>query len=76
MFSEELARAIVAERTHKATLRVDDTLLTVRPIEITDVDRLARMTGLIAGQDLTHVPGLFRELVQLLTGQAAEHESG
>lgn len=44
MFSEDLARAILAERAQKTTLRVDNTVLTVRPIEITDVDRLARMT--------------------------------
>ena len=35
---------------------------------------LVRMTGPISGQDLPHVPGLFRDLVQLLTGQTAEHE--
>ncbi len=52
MFSEELARAIVAERTQKATLQVDDTLLTVRPIEITDVDRLARMTGRLSARSI------------------------
>jgi GNAT superfamily N-acetyltransferase len=45
MFSEEMARVILAERARKATLRVDGTVLTIRPIEITDVDRLARMTG-------------------------------
>jgi GNAT superfamily N-acetyltransferase len=44
MFSEDMARAIVAERAQKTTMRVDGTVLTVRPIEITDVDRLARMT--------------------------------
>jgi GNAT superfamily N-acetyltransferase len=44
MFSEELARAILAERTRKSTLRVDQTVLAIRPIELTDVDRLARMT--------------------------------
>jgi GNAT superfamily N-acetyltransferase len=44
MFSEELARAIIAERERKTTLRVDNAVLTIRPIEITDVDRLARMT--------------------------------
>jgi GNAT superfamily N-acetyltransferase len=44
MFSEDMARAIVADRARKSTLRVDGTVLTIRPIEITDVDRLARMT--------------------------------
>jgi GNAT superfamily N-acetyltransferase len=43
LFTEELARAILAERAQKTTLRVDDTVLIIRPIEITDVDRLARM---------------------------------
>ena len=43
MFSEDLARAVVAERMRKTTFRVDGAELTVRPIEITDVDRLARM---------------------------------
>ena len=35
---------------------------------------LIRMTGPVSGQDLPHVPGLFRDLVQLLTGQAAGHQ--
>jgi GNAT superfamily N-acetyltransferase len=44
MFSEDMARAIVADRARKTTLRVDGTDLTIRAIEITDVDRLARLT--------------------------------
>jgi GNAT superfamily N-acetyltransferase len=44
MFSEDLARAILAERARKTTLRVDEAVLMIRPIEITDVDRLERMT--------------------------------
>jgi GNAT superfamily N-acetyltransferase len=44
MFSEDLARAILAERARKTTLRVDEAVLTIRPIEIMDVDRLERMT--------------------------------
>ena len=52
MFTGELARAILAERAQKTTLRVDDTVLTIRPIEITDVDRLARMARRLSPKSL------------------------
>lgn len=53
MFTEDLARAILAERAQKTTLRVDGTVLTVRPIEITDVERLARMTRRLSAKSLS-----------------------
>ena len=51
MFNEQFARAVVAERGHDrdlkvratAILHVDETALDVRPVEISDIDRLARM---------------------------------
>jgi GNAT superfamily N-acetyltransferase len=52
MFSEDLARAILAERARKTTLRVEEALLTIRPIELTDVDRLARMTGRLSPKSI------------------------
>lgn len=66
MFNEAFVRAVVAERVRDRELRlrtraapigseimsVDHASLAVRPIEITDVDRLARMFGRLSGESV------------------------
>jgi GNAT superfamily N-acetyltransferase len=52
MFSEDLARAILAERTRKATVAIEHHRLTIRPVEVTDVDRLERMSHRLAPRRL------------------------
>jgi hypothetical protein len=66
MFNEAFVRAVVAERArdrdfklrgrqdplNREILRVDHTTLAVRPIEITDVDRLARMFGRLSRESV------------------------
>jgi GNAT superfamily N-acetyltransferase len=52
MFSEDLARAILAERTRKATVAIEHHRLTIRPVELTDVDRLDRLSRRLAPRTL------------------------
>jgi GNAT superfamily N-acetyltransferase len=52
MFSEDLARAILAERTRKATVAIEHHRLTIRPVELTDVDRLDRLSRRLAPRNL------------------------
>jgi GNAT superfamily N-acetyltransferase len=52
MFSEDLARAILAERTRKATVAIRQRELTIRPVELTDVDRLDRLSRRLAPRSL------------------------
>lgn len=52
MFSEDLARAILAERTRKATIAIRERQLTIRPVELTDVDRLDRLSRRLAPRTL------------------------
>jgi GNAT superfamily N-acetyltransferase len=52
MFSEDLARAILAERTRKATVAIEHHRLQIRPVELTDVDRLDRLSRRLAPRRL------------------------
>jgi GNAT superfamily N-acetyltransferase len=52
MFSEDLARAILAERTRKATVAIRQRELTIRPVELSDVDRLERLSCRLAPRTL------------------------
>jgi GNAT superfamily N-acetyltransferase len=52
MFSEDLARAILAERTRKATIAIRERELTIRPVELSDVDRLDRLSRRLAPRTL------------------------
>ncbi len=45
MFSEDLARAILAERTRKATVAIEHHRLTIRPVEVT-VDEAWQRRGI------------------------------
>jgi GNAT superfamily N-acetyltransferase len=52
MFSEDLARAILAERARKATVAIRQQQLTIRPVELADVDRLDRLARRLAPRSL------------------------
>jgi GNAT superfamily N-acetyltransferase len=52
MFSEDLARAILAERARKATVAIRHHQLTIRPVELNDVDRLDRLSRRLAPRTL------------------------
>ncbi len=54
MFSEDLARAILADRARRANVAIEHHRLAIRPVELGDVDRLERLSHRLAPRSLLH----------------------